>query len=163
MRPPRIAGFDYRGSWRYSLTCATRDRQPVFHDPQNAHACLDALTRSSDTHAFRILVHCVMPDHLHALVEGATERADFLAFVRAFRRRSAHEFRSRVGHELWQRGYWDRVLRAGESTPDVIRYIVANPVRAGLISNPLDYPFTGSGVFDLKALLDAAADAGRRG
>jgi putative transposase len=163
MRPPRIAGFDYRGSWRYSLTCATRDRPPVLRNPENARACLKALTCSSHTHGFRVLVHCAMPDHLHALVEGATAQADFRTFVRAFRRRSAHERRARVGHELWQRGYWDRVLRTGESTPDVIRYIIANPVRAGLVSNPLEYPFTGSAVFDLAALLDAAADAGRRG
>ena len=44
---------------------------------------------------------------------------------------------------LWQRGYYERVLRDEDHTRDVIRYILQNPVRAGLAKSPDEYPFLG--------------------
>ena len=40
---------------------------------------------------------------------------------------------------LWQRGYHDHALRKDEDIKDVARYIVANPVRAGLVARVGDY------------------------
>jgi REP element-mobilizing transposase RayT len=41
---------------------------------------------------------------------------------------------------IWQEGYYDHALRSEESLPDVARYIVMNPVRAGLVKSIRDYP-----------------------
>ncbi len=49
---------------------------------------------------------------------------------------------------LWQGGYYERVLRKDEETQSVIDYILDNPVRAGLVKRPLDYPFSWSCTFD---------------
>ena len=61
--------------------------------------------------------------------------------------------------QLWQRYCFERVLRSDEMTLVVARYIVANPVRAGLVSQPEDYPFVGSCVVTLRELLEAVAEA----
>ena len=45
---------------------------------------------------------------------------------------------------LWQPSFHDRVLRDDESDLHVLRYILWNPVRAGLVERPEDYPFLGS-------------------
>jgi hypothetical protein len=53
----------------------------------------------------------------------------------------------------------DRVLRSDEATFDVVRYIFENPVRAGLVRSPADYPFLGSDVWSVEEIL-AGLEAG---
>jgi hypothetical protein len=52
-------------------------------------------------------------------------------------------------------GYVNRILRHDEATLDVVAYIVANPVRAGLCSSPREYSYLGSTVYSMDDLLDA--------
>jgi putative transposase len=46
----------------------------------------------------------------------------------------------RIGRRIWQTGFHDHALRADEDVVRVARYIVANPLRAGLVSSPGEYP-----------------------
>jgi REP element-mobilizing transposase RayT len=96
-----------------------------------------------------------MPDHLHVLAEGGTPDADFRAFVHAFKQRSAFHWKRAHGFALWERSYFERVLRKDESTVSVVRYIIDNPVRAGLVLNPGDYPYSGSGVLGMADLIES--------
>ena len=57
---------------------------------------------------------------------------------------------------------YDRVLRADEDTVSVVRYILENPLRAGLVTRPEDYPYSGSSTYSIEALVDAAAWVPRR-
>ena len=52
-----------------------------------------------------------MPDHVHLLIEGVTESADFLRFVKLAKQRSGAAYALTSGERLWQKGYYDRVLR----------------------------------------------------
>ena len=82
----------------------------------------------------------VMPDHLHWLFQlkegtlartiGSTKSRSALAINRATNNQGA----------LWQSGYHDRAVRDGEDLRNIARYIVANPLRAGLVNNIGDYP-----------------------
>jgi REP element-mobilizing transposase RayT len=97
-----------------------------------------------------------MPDHLHALLEGRTARANCRKCADVFRRRSGLDFRRREGTRLWQEGYFDRVLRNEEATVDVVGYIVLNPMKAGLCADPRDYLLSGSTRYDVSELLTAS-------
>ncbi|BAU72594.1 Transposase [Metapseudomonas furukawaii] len=48
--------------------------------------------------------------------------------------------RNRSGR-LWQKGFHDHALRSDEDVKTVARYVVANPLRAGLVERLADYPF----------------------
>jgi putative transposase len=96
-----------------------------------------------------------MPDHFHVLPEGTSDAANFLELMRIFKQRSAYHWKRRYGRELWQRNYIERVLRDEEDTSTVARYILENPVRAGLVRSPGGYRFSGSLVMDLDAALDS--------
>ena len=86
------------------------------------------------------LAWVVMPDHFHWLCilrQGSLARLiqrvksrSAIALNRATRRNSA----------LWQPGYHDHGLRDDEDVKDIARYIVANPIRAGLVTKLGDYP-----------------------
>jgi hypothetical protein len=54
---------------------------------------------------------------------------------------------------LWQRGYFEHVLRDDEDSFGVARYILDNPVRTGLARNPQDYPSAGSLTMAVRDLL----------
>ena len=53
----------------------------------------------------------------------------------------------------WQKGFFDHVLRHGESYSQKWNYVRANPVRAGLVSHPEDWPYLGE-IFPLEYLSD---------
>ncbi len=59
------------------------------------------------------------------------------------------------GERLWQRYGFERTLRSDESTLAVARYILENPIRAGLVERAQDYPFLGSGVYSIDEILEA--------
>ena len=94
-----------------------------------------------------------MPDHVHLLVQGLSDESDLRRFAKRLKQGAAQSYSHKFGEPLWQEGYFDHVLRAEEDARGVARYILDNPVRAGLVNHPSHYPFLGSGVWDLKELL----------
>lgn len=89
-----------------------------------------------------VLAYCFMPDHLHLLLE-AKEGANLIRFMKTFKQTSAYHYRRTFHQPLWQKGYYDHILRKEEDVRGVARYIFENPVRAGLVASPDDYPFLG--------------------
>jgi REP-associated tyrosine transposase len=156
-RPQRLSTFDYLGPRRYFLTCCVQDRRSVFVDDDTVSLVRSHFLEQASVCAFAILVYCFMPDHLYLLVEATADHSELRRFVARAKQHAAFDFSRRYGHRLWQEGYYDHVLRNDESTSAFIRYTVANPVRAGLVDDPMDYPYWGSGIWPREALLDFLA------
>ena len=102
-----------------------------------------------------IVTYCFLPDHLHLLVEGLSESTACLAFISRAKQLSAFHFKKAHGKRLWQRYGFERVLRDDEPTLSVARYILENPLRAGLVERVEDYPFLGSLTHPLSEILEA--------
>lgn len=128
----------------------------MFVDEDSVRQVLLQLRQAADAEWFAVTACCFMPDHMHALVEGCGQNADFLRFVRLFKQQSAYDWKCRSATELWQRGYYEHVLRSDEDAFAVARYLLENPVRAGLARSPGEYPFLGSFTMNVEALLDSA-------
>jgi REP element-mobilizing transposase RayT len=124
----------------YHVTCATVNRAALFTDWQRGYPVVDALRGA---HA-QTLAYCLMPDHLHWLLK-LSDRT-LAQVVGRMKGRSARAYRSRVSgaHPVWQRGYYDHAIRDDEALINVARYIVANPLRAGIVSKMGDYPLWDS-------------------
>jgi putative transposase len=103
---------------------------------------------------FQLLAYCFMPDHVHLLVEGRSERANLCHFAKLAKQRSGSTHSRRAGCSLWQEGYHDRVLRDGEDIRLLARYMLNNPVRAGLVKDPTGYPYLGSDRWTISELVD---------
>jgi REP element-mobilizing transposase RayT len=104
---------------------------------------------------FAILAYCLMPDHAHLLVEGLNDSSDLQHFVKMAKQRSGGDYRRRSNKRLWQEGYFDRVLRDEEDARDFARYIINNPVRAALVTSPLDYAHLGSTLWTVEELVES--------
>jgi REP element-mobilizing transposase RayT len=94
-----------------------------------------------------------MPDHAHFLVQGNSESSDGHRLIRLGKQYAGYAYSAKYGQKLWQPWGFERVLRDDEDTSTVARYIVENPVRAGLTKTVLEYPFGGSQICELKDLV----------
>jgi putative transposase len=127
-----------------------RGRQPVFADPDLARAAVEALRAHSARQGVLVYGYCVMPDHVH-LVLGPSQGCDIVTFVGQFKNlvlRVAWA-RGRQG-SFWQASFWDHFVRLEEGLRAAVEYVLANPVRRGLVNDWRDYPFAGSLVFQVE-------------
>jgi len=157
-RPEHLKTFSYRGCHRYSLTFCTDSRRCHFVDASNVEIVTQQILRAATQMQFVVLAYCFMPDHLHLVIEGQREDADALRFIKLAKQYSGFYFSQARGQSLWQRYGFEHVLRDDELTLVAVRYVLQNPVRAGLVSHPKAYPFIGSQVYSVDELLEAVAD-----
>ncbi|HET6604865.1 MAG TPA: transposase [Xanthomonadaceae bacterium] len=126
----------------YLVTTTTAGRQPIFRDFERACRAARALSEPLLWRASRPLCWVLMPDHWHALIElGA---GDSLAgLLRRLKSGSALRLRRQIPPpgKVWAKTFHDHALRSDEDLVAVARYIVANPLRAGLAARVGDYPF----------------------
>ena len=154
-RPPRLPGFEYRGLYQYFVTFCTFERCEVLRDDPVARLVVLTFRRTARARKFALLAYCLMPDHVHLLIEGMSDRADLRRFVKQAKQSSGQAYSAQAQRRLWQEGYHDRVLRDNEDPKEVARYIIGNPVRAGLVANLFEYPYIGSDVWSLDELVES--------
>lgn len=152
--PRHLATFDYVGLHRYFLTFCTRDRARVFVNADVVGGVLRQFRRAAQDTGMALTAYCFMPDHVHLLVQSQQESEDARRFIARAKQFSGYWYSQTHGGKLWQRYGYERVLRDNEGTAPVARYILENPVRAGLAAEPLDYPFLGSDVYTREQLLE---------
>ncbi|ART81284.1 transposase [Oceanisphaera profunda] len=125
----------------YHITLCTYQRQPVF--TCFATGRLIAL-QLKDTQAQRhalSLAWVIMPDHLHWLMqlEETCSLNQVLKGVKARSAQAVNRHLNRTG-PLWQTGFHEHALRKEEDIKQIARYIIANPLRAKLVTKIGDYP-----------------------
>ena len=156
-RPRRLHALEYVGLRQYFLTiCAYQSTRCFILDGVVEETALHFLQVATDER-FEMLAYCFMPDHVHALVSACAESADLQRFVRLAKQRSGFAFKRAHRERLWQESYFDRTVRDNESTVEIIHYIVANPVRTGLVETPAAYPHWGSQVYSREEILEFIA------
>jgi putative transposase len=129
-----------------TMCCASRQR--IFAVTKNAARLMHELRAMAATQPMAVFAYCVMPDHLHLLLHGTEAMSDVLAFVKNFKQATGAEFERKFRRDLWQKKFYDHILRPNDSPEGVAKYIWMNPVRKGICQNPQEYPFSGSFVVD---------------
>ncbi|MCL7751308.1 transposase [Guyparkeria hydrothermalis] len=120
----------------YSVTLVTRGRWPGLADLSVARRVIGSLREMDETGHSETLAFCLMPDHLHWLFR-LRHRDGLSGVVGQFKGRSAR----RIPLLRWQRGFHDHAARDDVDLRRLARYIVSNPVRAGLVCRVGDYPY----------------------
>jgi len=124
----------------------------VFSDQSFGRDCIGLLRRVLEQRGVGGFAYCLMPDHAHALVDTSQE-APLSGPVQAWKSLCYRAWRARGRSEaFWQRSFYDHALCDGEDVIHAARYILWNPVRAGLVASPHDYPLSGSFVYDFDTL-----------
>ncbi|WP_455924243.1 REP-associated tyrosine transposase [Pseudomonas putida] len=124
----------------YLLTAVTHERLPAFADWRLGRLVVHEMRAVHEQGLVASLAWVVMPDHVHWLVElGHAQLGEVMCRIKSRSSLSVNRARQQQGR-LWQKGYHDRALRREENLKHAARYIVANPLRAGLAQRLGDYP-----------------------
>lgn len=123
----------------YLITTNTLNRRPLFHNFKYGRIVVEALRayqECADTLCF-----VIMPDHLHWLM-SLKNQYELSRTIAGIKRYSARRINTDLGINgpLWQYGFHDRAIRQYEDVRQIARYVIGNPIRAGLVSHIGDYP-----------------------
>lgn len=123
----------------YLLTSVLHERQALFTDINVGRVLVAELRQAHESGQVQSLAWVVMPDHLHWLVQ--LQHKPMNELMREIKGRSARRINQlllRTG-PVWQHGFHDRALRRDDDVLAVARYVIANPLRAGLVTRVGDY------------------------
>ena len=140
----------------YFFTVVTQGRRPIFSEPMAARWLGEAMREVRRARPFRTVAAALLPDHLHCLGTLPAGDADFPTRWR----RIKEEFTRRriaAGHDqdavstaraargergVWQRRYWEHLVRDENDLERHVDYLVYNPVKHGLAARPVDWPWS---------------------
>jgi REP element-mobilizing transposase RayT len=145
IRLPAPAYLEAGRVWH--VTIGTASRGAVFADHVLARAVVGAIVERCAARGAGLPVYCLMPDHLHLLVQvGDTGLVEVVGDVKS---RTTRVWWAHGGAGVvWQRSFYDRGIRTMTEFDETVRYIVENPVRAGLVEDWRAYPFVGGALVE---------------
>jgi len=125
----------------YHVTICTHNRALLFADFTDGRLVVAEMRKLHEEGIVNSLAWVIMPDHLHWLFQLG-EKMTLSEAMKHFKARSAQALNRHHGQHgvIWQKGYYDHALRCEEDIQAVARYIVANPLRAGLVKKMGEYP-----------------------
>jgi len=147
----------------YYITTVVYNRLRIFTRPSFVIPLFDSLNFYRHSQGFKLLGYVIMPDHLHLMIwpqakavvssfmrsfkEFTAKRIIQLAEVEgitdwltAFRQAGAETGRSK--NKVWQDSYWDENVFTEDFLKQKLQYMHFNPVRAELVAQPEDYPYS---------------------
>ena len=126
----------------FFVTTKTSRGQALLQSDRNANLLIDVLRSYVKARKFELRDFVVMPDHLHLLItiDGDMTIEKALQYIKGgFSFRLKKEFGYQG--EVWQRGFSEVRVNDGESLAQHRQYIAQNPVRAGLVDSPREFPY----------------------
>jgi putative transposase len=145
----------------HHVTQRGNNRQPVFRSAACFQVYLDLLARHAVRCGVRILGYCLMPNHVHVIAVPERETSLARAFGRAHSEYALAENREteRTGH-LWQNRYFSCCMD-GSHLLKAMCYVELNPVRAKLVANAWEWPWSSARAHTVDNAMDAVL--GRHG
>ena len=126
----------------YFVTTVLAERERRYFDNFSCARCVvEEMRVLHEDVAVSSLAWVIMPDHIHWLFQLG-DGVDLSTTIKRFKARSAHRVNDYLHRRgtLWQKAFYDHALRKDEDVRGIARYIVANPLRAGLVEHIGDYP-----------------------
>lgn len=124
------------------ITQVIQDRKPILDDDGTLALLRATLHQVKTLHPFSMLGYVFLPDHLHLLIQP-TGSSNFSQIMHSLKPNFTKAYKAAIGHtgslRIWQRRFWDHVIR---DEPDLHRhldYVHYNPVKHGMVLRPEDW------------------------
>lgn len=138
------------GTWFFTVNLLERHNNALL--TQHIDVLRSAVARTRANHPFLIHAWVVLPDHLHCVIELPPGDADFSLRWRLIKARFSHalpatqwrnEARVRRGERaIWQRRFWDHLIRDQADFNAHMDYVHINPMKHGLVNALSDWPYS---------------------
>ena len=125
----------------YFVTIVTQGRKPYFSNLYLARQAIKQIGLLHNEEKLYSFTWVVMPDHVHWLFQLGDEQS-LPHVINLFKGRTARVLNKDINKKgkFWQSAYYDHAVRKDENIKEIARYIVANPLRAGLVDRIEEYP-----------------------
>jgi len=136
----RLQTFDYRAAGAYFVTICAHRRKEIFAcsvddelRPAAAAFAVERCWAEIPAHflAVDIDVFVVMPNHVHGILLLGEGAPALPTVVGSFKSAVSREIHARLGVSntpVWQRGYYERIVRSEDELEAIRRYILDNPL-----------------------------------
>ncbi|MGD0350915.1 MAG: hypothetical protein ABSB84_11485 [Verrucomicrobiota bacterium] len=136
--PPHGGLISFQQPTIVFLTVCTKDRHPWLTQP-SVHDALRKIWSQTDT--WLVGDYLLMPDHIHPFCAPRDLTVTLQRWVSYWKREFSCLHLPETGE--WQRDFWDTCLRRSENYSEKWNYVCENPLRAGLVKHPDEWPFQG--------------------
>ncbi len=127
---------------------------PVYlRQPAIAQVVVDSIHKGVELEQYELDAYVVMANHVHLLMHPIISPDRLLKSLKGASARNANRLLGRTGEPFWQKESYDHWVRNQAEFEKIRAYIEMNPVNAGLVRNPQDFPWSSAGV---EMSLDAA-------
>ncbi len=130
----------------YFVTTCVKDRRALLANDNVAAILIDELRGARERHGWRVGRFVIMPDHLHLFCtgDGSSSERPLSRFIGSFKQWTAKRIvATGVPGPIWQKQFFDHLLRSPRNYGDKWAYVRENPVRAGLAAKTEDWPYAG--------------------
>ena len=139
----------YKGERIVAFTGNVKNRAPLFSKEIAFQQIENILLETINKHDCDAYIYPFMPDHFHFILAGKNSESIIKKCIDSFKQKSGYWLHKNLPDFKWQKDYYDHILRGGEDLFNQIRYILNNPVKAGLVKYWKDYKKCGSTVYNL--------------
>ena len=139
MRHRRLPRLDLKER-TYCLTCCTEGRRDFLQDPRFAQGLINLYVEARERGDIVLHGYVVMPDHYHVLftLVGENSVSNLVRRVHSVLSRRARRELG-ITDRVWQRRFYDHVVRDDDDWNEQLGYIHTNPVLAGLVEEAKEY------------------------
>ncbi|KAF0162255.1 MAG: hypothetical protein FD188_209 [Ignavibacteria bacterium] len=145
----RLDSEVYKGGSFVSFTICIKERMELFSNQNTVRAFEKILLEELEKKECAAWVYVFMPDHVHIIISGKTAIADPRKCIAMFKQKTGYWLSQNHRGFFWQKDYYDHILRNDEDLVRHIKYILNNPVRAGMVSYWKEYKYFGSTEYNL--------------
>lgn len=132
----------------YFITTITKDRDPIFTSPINADLFITLLTYFKFKNNYNIIAFVIMPDHVHIVIQplGEDTISDIMKNIKGSFSRYYNKLNNSSG-TVFQKGYYDTVIRDDKQLHETMEYIHHNPVKKEIVSETKEYEYSSYGYY----------------
>ena len=139
----------YVGEEVISFTLCIKNRNKYFTNKKTFKIFEAYLLNELKTFNCSAYVYLFMADHAHFVLSGNNSKADIKKCLDMFKQKTGFWLSNNNKKIKWQKDYYDHILRSEENLIVHLKYILNNPVRAGIVEYWKQYPYKGSTIYNL--------------
>jgi putative transposase len=134
----------------YFVTTCVKNRRQLLASDDVTKVLIYEWRAAHERHGWAVGRYVIMPDHVHFFCRpelDAKPLSEFVGFWKSYTSRKIQALgqprSTPAATTLWQREFFDHVLRSAESYGEKWNYVRENPVRAGLVSTADEWKYAG--------------------
>jgi REP element-mobilizing transposase RayT len=129
----------------FFITTCTKERRNNLANSEIAKILIEEWKKSRDYHDWHIGHYVIMPDHVHFFCAPGNDAKDLSIIMKFWKEWTSKKIKKECGRDgcIWQKEFFDHLLRNEESYVQKWDYVLKNPVRAGLVNEASKWPWQG--------------------